>query len=339
MGRKTIDAGLRADIMRKQIETKNTLTANGSLYIGNGKATDLQGRYVTITNRVVTYADGTTETVDNAIDNNHIIFETTELSLGKADTVLQTDGHDLSYTKIKNSHIEIPSGKTKGEFPSIIAGGSLTSVDSANYSYVNIANGFNDNTGNLYINLKDDNDGQTKQEIKDYFLCNGQDNLDLSNLHCNDIDCKDVDCEEIIMNGQKMSDLLTSVTTKFEKSISWNNGPVNPYDIYIGVDLANNINPNSVTYTFIPNVQGMAATCTVDKTTGILHVSIVQSQRTYNGKVICTVPIVPGAKYAQSAIYTEDSSKGTIEQRLNYFESGDHRIFSEEDSILAPEES
>ena len=203
---KTIDAGLRADIMRKQIETKNTLSSPQSLYVGLGSAKDISGIDVQIDyiNDNVSYPSGlyADETIQQAIDNNHIIFDTAELPVGNNNQVLQIQNDKLIYDVIHDNNV------AAGEQFPIISEGIYSVAD-----YSNIANTYNQTSGELYINLQDETTAthMTAAEIKDYFLCNGQnDKAQLANLHCKDIECENINYQDGSIHGTPFNQIFTS---------------------------------------------------------------------------------------------------------------------------------
>ncbi len=88
--------GLRADYIRKQLETKNTLTSKGALYVGLGTKT---------------YSSDLSQAVDT--DGNKNIYQTTALPAGDNNYVLIADSTTttgLRYGLIGDSNIDSISG-------------------------------------------------------------------------------------------------------------------------------------------------------------------------------------------------------------------------------------
>lgn len=82
-----IKPGLRADIMRNLMETKNTLTQAGSIYVGTGNFSSI------------------------GPDGDKIqVYQTKELQVGKRGQILSSTGNDLKYEYIGAQNFEGPDG-------------------------------------------------------------------------------------------------------------------------------------------------------------------------------------------------------------------------------------
>lgn len=114
----TIEAGLRADVMRKRMEDKNTLTTKGALYVGSGTSSTVNGTVIYNTqaltasgstgyvlcsngaNQIPSYQRvGTNGIADGAITNDKIALNAITSNKIQSIHASKIDGFSMSYNE------------------------------------------------------------------------------------------------------------------------------------------------------------------------------------------------------------------------------------------------